>query len=290
MKIKQFPSFKWTDLTNPDKADLERLTEAFDLNINLLEDSLQRGHLPKLEEVEDFTFVIFRAYSAGDDDLVTSVSELSNKIAFFINERELLTIHRADFDFLKGLGDDHASSEALMLEIIDLMIDSFERPLQVQSDKIDAFERAVFLDDSKSISMKELYFQKSKARISKKLLSLCQHVLSDMTVSASNASRLQDIRDSAMSSVLHYDEIYEDASNLLNSYLSITARKNNDVMKLLTVFAAFFLPLTFIAGVYGMNFHNMPELSSPYGYVATLSVMAVVSLGIYVWFKRKKIL
>lgn len=290
MQVKQFPNFTWTDLTNLDQRELERLTEAFELNINLLEDSLQHGHLPKLEEVENYTFVIFRAYSASDDDLVTSVSELSNKIAFFINERELLTIHRADFDFLKHLGDDYASSEALMLEIIDLMIDSFDRPLRVQSDKIDAVERAVFLEDSKSISLKELYFQKSKARISKKLLTLSQHVLAQMSVSPDNASRLQDIRDSAISSVLLYDEVTEDASNLMNSYLSITARKSNDVMKLLTVFSAFFLPLTFIAGVYGMNFDYMPELRSHFGYFATLGVMAVIALGIYIWFRRKKII
>jgi magnesium transporter len=290
MKIKQFSSFRWTDLSNPDQAELERLTESFDLNINLLEDSLQHGHLPKLEEVEDYSFVIFRAYSAADDDLVTSVSELSNKIAFFINEHELLTIHRADFDFLKQLGDDYDNSEALMLDIIDLMIDSFDRPLQVQSDKIDAFERAVFLEDSKSISLKELYFQKSKARISKKLLTVSQHVLAQMTVSPSNASRLQDIRDSAMSSVLLYDEVSEDASNLMNSYLSITAGKSNDVMKLLTVFSAFFLPLTFIAGVYGMNFDHMPELRTAYGYFVTLALMGIISLGIYLWFKRKKII
>jgi magnesium transporter len=290
MKIKQFSSFRWTVLSNPDQAELERLTESFDLNINLLEDSLQHGHLPKLEEVEDYSFVIFRAYSAADDDLVTSVSELSNKIAFFINEHELLTIHRADFDFLKQLGDDYDNSEALMLDIIDLMIDSFDRPLQVQSDKIDAFERAVFLEDSKSISLKELYFQKSKARISKKLLTVSQHVLAQMTVSPSNASRLQDIRDSAMSSVLLYDEVSEDASNLMNSYLSITAGKSNDVMKLLTVFSAFFLPLTFIAGVYGMNFDHMPELRTAYGYFVTLALMGIISLGIYLWFKRKKII
>jgi magnesium transporter len=148
----------------------------------------------------------------------------------------------------------------------------------------------VFLEDSKSISLKELYFQKSKARISKKLLTLSQHVLAQMSVSPDNASRLQDIRDSAISSVLLYDEVTEDASNLMNSYLSITARKSNDVMKLLTVFSAFFLPLTFIAGVYGMNFDYMPELRSHFGYFATLGVMAVIALGIYIWFRRKKII
>lgn len=93
-----------------------------------------------------------------------------------------------------------------------------------------------------------------------------------------------------MSLILSYDEVLEDANNLLNSYHSVNAQKNNDVMKLLTVFSAFFLPLTFIAGIYGMNFDIMPELEWHLGYFATLSLMFVISIIIFIWFKRKKIL
>ncbi|MEG0915842.1 MAG: CorA family divalent cation transporter [Myroides sp.] len=90
--------------------------------------------------------------------------------------------------------------------------------------------------------------------------------------------------------ILSYDEVLEDANNLLNSYHSVNAQKNNDVMKLLTVFSAFFLPLTFIAGIYGMNFDYMPELEWHFGYFATLTVMLVIAIIIFLWFKRKKIL
>src|SRR5690606_19144771 len=97
-------------------------------------------------------------------------------------------------------------------------------------------------------------------------------------------------KDLLVSLILEYDELIENSLQLLNTYLSIQAQKNNDVMKLLTVFSAFFLPLTFIAGIYGMNFRYMPELTYQYGYLATWLVMLAISALIWIWFKRKQIL
>ena len=117
-----------------------------------------------------------------------------------------------------------------------------------------------------------------------------QNVINQVEVSDKSKSALQDIKDKILSLILSYDEVSEDSNNLLNTYLSVNAQKNNDVMKLLTIFSAFFLPLTFIAGIYGMNFENMPELTWQAGYFLTLGVMAIVAMVIYVWFKRKRII
>ncbi len=86
-----------------------------------------------------------------------------------------------------------------------------------------------------------------------------------------------------------FEELYEDANNILNTYLSITTKKSNDVMKLLTVFAAFFMPLTFIVGIYGMNFAQMPELQWKYGYFIVLVLMMSISVLIFIWYKILKI-
>ena len=90
--------------------------------------------------------------------------------------------------------------------------------------------------------------------------------------------------------VLNYDEVLENANNLVNSYHSVNSQKSNDVMKLLTIFSAFFLPLTFVAGIYGMNFVNMPELTWQAGYFIILGIMIIIAIVIYLWFKRKNIL
>ena len=101
---------------------------------------------------------------------------------------------------------------------------------------------------------------------------------------------MQDIKDKLLSLILNYDEVLENVNNLLNSYHSVSTQKTNDVMKLLTIFSAFFLPLTFVAGIYGMNFDFMPELKWRFGYFLTIGLMFFISIIIYLWFKRKNIL
>ena len=167
---------------------------------------------------------------------------------------------------------------------------SYEQPFEELDTKISELEKVIFLKDYTKVSIENLYFLKAQARITKKLLQIFQNVVNQIQVKDEQRTAQQNIKDHLLSLILSYDEVLEDANNLLNSYHSVNAQKNNDVMKLLTVFSAFFLPLTFIAGIYGMNFDYMPELEWHLGYFATLSVMLVIAIIIFLWFKRKKIL
>jgi len=288
--IKVYNHFKWTDLARPTQEELETLTKEHNIDLHLLEDILEYGHLPKIEKVKEYTFIILRAYTPSAKENITAVGALTNKIAFFINETDLVTVHRADFEFLKNLTDDYASSEALMMDIINEILLTYDKPIEQQADKMDEFERAIFLKAGHSISIESLYYQKSKARISKKVLQLTQSVLNQITVKPELSSLLQDTKETTLSYLLQYDEVIEDANTILHSYMSVTAQRSNDAMKLLTIFSAFFLPLTFIASIYGMNFDFMPELRWKYGYFITLGVMVVISIIILSWFKRKRIM
>lgn len=286
---KSFGKFEWLDLEKPKPKDLLELTQPYHIDLNLLEDALEHGHLPKLEKHGDFTFIILRAYSVEPHQNHATVAQLSNKIAFLINESRLITIHQKPFEFLeKCKNEDFEDSEALMLSIILEMITTFEAPMQWLSEKMDENEKEIFLSKRGKISIEHLYYQKAKARICRKLLQLSQNVLNQLTVEEKYISNLQDIKESAISYMLHYDEVIEDAHAILNTHLSLSAQKSNEVMKLLTIFSAFFLPLTFIVGVYGMNFDYMPELGWKWGYYLTWGVMITVSIVIFTWFKRKK--
>ncbi|MCP9747908.1 hypothetical protein EGI24_14490 [Lacihabitans sp. CS3-21] len=234
--------------------------------------------------------MILRAFTANVNDRITNISELSNKVAFFFNDKKLITVHRNEFAFLKNLEVSCTTSEELLIAIMHKMIDTFEEPSSHLSNQVDDFEKHIFLKNDAKISLEDLYFQKSQTRISKKLLQITQGVINEMEVSPASKSALQDIKDRLLSLILTYDEVADDSVNLMNTYLSVSAQKSNDVMKLLTIFSAFFLPLTFIVGIYGMNFENMPELQWQSGYFMTLGVMAVVAAVIYVWFKRKRII
>jgi magnesium transporter len=90
--------------------------------------------------------------------------------------------------------------------------------------------------------------------------------------------------------VLDFEDVLENTMSLMNTFISLNGKKNNDVMRLLTVISMFFLPLTFVVGVYGMNFENMPELRWQYGYISVWILMIVTVAWVFWWFRRKKIL
>jgi magnesium transporter len=285
----QFENFLWIDILKPDKESLIEIANKHQLDYYLIQDSLQPGHLPKFEKHPDYNFLILRAFTS-EANYITNITELSNKIAFFYNDRKLITVHRTRFPFLDNLPKDFESTQSLLLAIIHRMISSFQGPLQKLDANIDELEKRIFLGNLQDISLEDLYYQKTQSRITKKLLVLSQSAFQMLDVEAELKPAHHDIKDDLVRLILDYDEVLESAHHLLNTFLSVNAQKNNDVMKLLTVFSAFFLPLTFIAGIYGMNFEYMPELHHPYAYFTTLVLMVALSIFIFFWFKRKKIL
>jgi magnesium transporter len=290
IKEVNYDDFIWIDICNPEKTNLDKIAKEYNLDYFQIIDSQQTGHLPKFEKQEKYNFLILRAYTSNNDEQPTDITELSNKIAFFYSGKKVITIHRAEFDFLNDITKSFAKSEDLLLYLIYKMLETFEEPSKFLSDKNDEIEQTVFLKDYTRISLEDLYYQKAQTRITKKLLLITQNVINQIEVNEDSKTALQDIKDKLLSLVLYYDEILENSTNLLSTYLSVNAQKNNDVMKLLTIFSAFFLPLTFLAGIYGMNFDVMPELKMEYGYFIILGVMFATAIIIFIWFKKKRII
>jgi len=290
MFVRQYKTFEWVDFKNPKKEELIKLIKPFGIDYHVLEDTLQVGHLPKIEKLKNLNFIILRAYSAGPEKNSSSISSLTNKIGFFYNESTLITIHQKGFKFLEDIHEDMPDPESLMVKIVAKMLNTYEAPAEWLSEQMDEYERDVFLHKIQKFSVQDLYFNKAKARVCKKLLLLTQTVLNQIQVDPKNVTKLQDEKETLSNLIHQFDEFLEDANSILNIYISTTSQKTNEVMKLLTIFSAFFLPLTFIAGVYGMNFANMPELRHPMGYQFTLIIMGLISIIIFIWFKRKKII
>jgi Mg2+ and Co2+ transporters len=289
----KFDTFTWIDLISPTHQQVEKIAEDYNLDYFMVSDSVEPGHLPKIEQFEDFTFIILRAYSAKKGLKISTVQQLSDKVAFFIKNDTLITVHRADFPFLLDIKQEVTPDTTLHQHIIHIfshIVDSYSEPASRQSTLIDEVERIIFLKDLKKISLEDLYYQKTETRISKKLLLLTQNVLHLFRVPYDNQTALQDVKDSLVKLILEYEEALEDANSIMNTYLSVAAQKSNDVMKLLTIYSAFFLPLSFIAGFYGMNFQRMPEISWKYGYPFVIIIMVSFAIFLLIWFKRKKIL
>lgn len=289
-RVQQFDNFMWIDLENPTEDEIKSTSFPFDIDENFIEDSLELGHLPKIERTPDYLFIILRAYTATDGDKVVGVQQISNKVAFFITDKTLITIHRPSFKFIEATPDNFKSPVEVALHLFNELLMTYDEPIQNQTDRMAEFEQDIFLKGGVGLSVEKLYFEKSKARLTKKILLITQTVFDKLKVDDNLSSTLQDLKDTVLHLILRSEEMIDDATSLLNSHMTFTAQKSNDVMKLLTIFSAFFLPLTFIVGVYGMNFHNMPELKLEYGYFIALFVMFAIAILIYIWFKRKRIL
>jgi magnesium transporter len=171
------------------------------------------------------------------------------------------------------------------------VIDTFWKPLEDAEARIASIEERQEQPRNRITFVHEVFHLKRRINA---IRSTSRHILETVKkLTAGSAEhmppspRLNDLRENAESLYFATDEILEDANSLLSLTLAAADHETNQITKLLTIFAAFFLPLTFIVGVYGMNFDVMPELRWRIGYPVVLGAMAAISLGIYLWFRRK---
>lgn len=285
--------FTWIDITSPTLEDLSKVSERYALNHHNLQDCLEPDHLPKFEEGDPFNFIILRKV-LEETNKGTSIHALTTKIAIFFDEDTIVTIHRVPHPDLFPPCDQMIRSGkvtsigSFLLKIISRVQQSYSKYATALNLQIDETETRLFIKKQATESIENLFLLKRRASLCKKLLLLTGEVVSAVQHRQKKSSEVQDIRDSQIKLQLFYDQLTEDALNLVSMYMSISANKTNDVMKVLTIFSAYFLPLTFIVGVYGMNFEFMPELEWTYGYPLVLGLMVIVFLLIYIWFRRKK--
>jgi len=288
----------WIDINDPTEGELKEISKQYNLNRYTLMDSMDPDHLPKYEEHNNTHFIIARIVKQeadADGKNQQTIQSLSSKIALFYNKDFIISIHRSAQAIIGDIKTHFVdtnkitSTTGIAIRIVRDVLRSYEQPAIKLSDEIDFFESKLFLKKNIPSDMIEgIYYLKNKAGLYKKLLVLSNEIINSIRAEDEDRPALRDVRDLHTKLMLLYDQVLEDANNLLNIYLSLSARKTNDVMKILTIFSVFFMPLTFIVGVYGMNFDYMPELRSKWGYPLSLLSMVIISVVIYIWFKRKK--
>ena len=286
-------SFTWLDLNNPSSDELNKVAEQYNLYYTVIKDCLEPDHLPKFESIGPVNFIITRIYNPDKDTDGDTIQELSNKIAIFYSKDFIITVHRVAqpiLDQIKSRFVDpgHCQTTAeLTIRIVRWVLQSYIDPGLALATELEAFESALFLSIPTKQVLQQLYYLKRKASSAKRILALTEDILINLQRSEGHSPVLQDTRDLHLKARTIYDQLEEAATHLLSIYLSMASQRTNEVMRVLTLFSAFFLPLTFIAGIYGMNFEHMPELGWQFGYPGILLLMVVIALSIYIWFKRK---
>ncbi len=288
--------FTWLDVVHPSEEELDQLASTYGLHATAVKDCLDPEHLPKYERYEELTFIIMRAFDEESVPSAETIQQITRKVAVFYTEKYIITIHRRDQAFFARLREEHLQRARkrevrlsyVLTDLVNAVVTTYEKPLDEAEHAIEEFEDSLFDSSRASPPLQRIHILKRRVNLMKRLLWQTLGVIHKMKPPFErNAPLFQDAGENAESYHFYADELLEEVNNLLSIHLSMASHRTNEVMRVLTVFSAFFLPLTFIVGIYGMNFDMMPELRSAYGYPAVLLLMLGVSTAIFVWFRRR---
>lgn len=285
---------EWIDIVFPTPAELESMAAKYGIHRHAIEDCLQPNHLPKLEFMDDTMFVIIRVFDEESSEEADSIQELTRKIAIFFTGKTLITIHRREQPLILDIKDTYCINDKITLEKIAVQILrrgilSYENPITAADKVLDAFETKIFLRRKQPNIIRDSYFLKRKVDVYRRMLLLTRdltHRFKDE--SPLNPAVMEDLRDTVERMYVECDLVRDNLNQLLSIHFNVSTQRVNEIIQVLTIFSAFFLPLTFIVGVYGMNFKFMPELEWKYGYLGAWGLMIIVFIIILQWFKRKK--
>lgn len=293
--------FLWVDVINPSPTDLQNLSKEYALPANAVQDCLDAEHLPKYERIDDMNFVILRVYDDAAADDADTVQELTRKVAVFQTAGRLITIHRNDVKSFTAIKDRwrvkvpahfDCLSDQILLEILRGAIQSYDVPMVLNRNLLEVFEEKVF--KHRGDTFEDGYYLKRRANTFKRMLRLSMDILPRIAeYYTDEASLLQDIKETGDRLIYYADEFYENINNLVNLHLSLSSyrltlasHRTNEVVRLLTIFSVFFMPLNLITGIYGMNFERMPELKMAHGYYMVLGFMVCVSSVVAFYFYK----
>ena len=298
-KSKEKDTIKWINVNGlNDLETIEKLGNNYGLHALTLEDIVNTQHRPKIDEFETYLFIVFKMLYYKDDDEL-----YFEHISMVVGDGFVLTFQEADGDVFDPLRERiahgkgkirNSGSDYLMYAILDAVIDNYLIVIEAFGDKVEDLENEVFLTEPGNTISNNIQLHKREILKIRRLMVPLREVINKLQKTDSSIidqkthNFLRDLYDH----IVHVNEnieLYREMVwGLMDMYMSIISNKMNEVMKVLTIIATIFIPLTFIAGVYGMNFDNMPELHYKNSYFILLGVMAVIFVMMLIYFRRKK--
>jgi magnesium transporter len=279
-----------------DVTIIEKLQSHFCFDALTLDDVIN-DQRPKAEEYEDYLFftlkMLYRIEGEKIDyEQISFILGVNYLISFQEKEGDLFDSFRERIRLDQGKVR-KKKADYLMYRLIDIIVDNYYTVLDKIGNQIDEIEEDIYTDTAEETFHKIQSIKKELIFLRKAVYPL-REALSKVVkgetsfVEEENLRYFSDVYDHTVH-LIDSLETYKDlTSSLLDVHMNTMNNRMNEVMKLLTIITTIFIPLSFIAGVYGMNFRIMPELEWEYGYPAVLGFMAVVTIGMVYYFKRKK--
>jgi magnesium transporter len=292
------PDTVWVDLEAPSPEELKLLEETFRFHPLAIEDCLTPEHQPKIEDFGPYIFLIARGLNFN----VPSEHCETLKLAAFMGPNYLVTYHGAPMRSVAAVRDKHLRDargttfrgvDYLLYEILDRLVELYFPAIEEIEKEIDRIEDELF-EDAGPQTLQRILTAKRRVLEIKRAVAPHREVFGRIArnefeeVPPQTSVFFRDLYDSTYRLSETADSYRDLLSGSLEAYLSVVSQRLNEVMKVLTIFSSVMLPLSFIAGIYGMNFEYMPELGWRFGYFAALGLMLVVALALLWFFHRKR--
>ena len=224
----------------------------------------------------------------------TSVQELTRKIALFIDNNRLVTIHRIELDYLQAVADKAKKTDfpktlhGLIHQVVLSVIRTYDAPIARLQDLYDGFEHEILAKKNEHLSTTRIYHFRRQLFLLKRILKQTNDALYRCREFwEEHPSMLQDLRENVDQLYFQLDEVSDNFEHLFQLHISLNDQRANDVMKILTVASSILLPLNFIASFYGMNFDYLPGLHSQWSFLILTAIMATITIWAIWFFKRK---
>ncbi|TCV82872.1 magnesium/cobalt transporter CorA [Sulfurirhabdus autotrophica] len=297
-----FANAKSVTWINVDSVLLPGVLEAFGKVLNfhplMLEDILHTDQRPKYEDYGDYIFFVLKML-----DFDTIKNEITiEQLSLVLGENYLISFQERPGDSFEPLRERIRKSVGRIRKsrpdytayaLMDLVVDGYFDVLEKIGDKIESVE-AILASNPKTDTLRMIHELRRELIFLRKSVWPLREVIASMQRSESPLIHestelfLRDLHDHVIRVADSIDTYRDMLSSMQDVYLSSISNRTNDIMKVLTLFSSIFLPLTFITGIFGMNFHNFPELEWRYGLQITFALMVLLGVGMYLYFRLKK--
>ncbi|NUN10546.1 MAG: magnesium/cobalt transporter CorA [Ignavibacteriaceae bacterium] len=290
----------WLNIDGLHDIDLiEQTGKNFNLHPLLLEDVLDTSQRPKAETFDNMLFFVARMLSHENSNHHIAVEQ----VCFVLSQNFLVTFQEGlQGDVFENVRDRIRRSKGksrknkadyLFYELVDAIVDNYFVILEQIGNELEELESEI-LNNKKSNILHELHRLKNELLLVRKSIWPLRDILTKLEredfplIDKSTKLYIRDTIDHSIQEIETIETYRDMLTGLQDLFLSTLSNKMNEIMKLLTIITTIFIPLSFIAGVYGMNFKNMPELEWRYGYFLIIALMAVIGFGMVHFFRRKK--
>ena len=298
LSVRDDPGVGWVNVDGLHETDLlATLRDHFGLHLLVMEDVVTVGQRAKVEEYDGYLFVVLPMLSFHEETGSIEVEQLS----LILGPTWVLTFQEREGDVFEPVRDRlrtaygkirQRGADYLAYALTDAVVDRYYGILERLGDVAEELDHEVMEDPGPEV-MHRINHLKRELLLLRKSVWPLREALGTLVrteselVTETTQVFLRDVHDHAVQVIDTVEILRDVAGGMMDLYLSTLGQKTNEVMKVLTVMASIFIPLTFIAGIYGMNFQHMPELGQPWAYPALWGVMLVVGGGMVWYFKRK---